>query len=136
MEKCNVFIHNHTSSTLLDNSGRYGAAASSSLFFFLSIHILENAARAAAAMDYDDLVHYDSNSSRQHSTIYTKDEEAFFSRKYITKYYRTRTSNETDCLLTCQHIHILYHPSRCRVIILVRLFWHSILGVIYYIYFS
>ena len=28
-------------------------------------------------------VHYDSNSSRQHSTIYTKDEEAeFFPRKY------------------------------------------------------
>ena len=38
VEKCNVFIHNHTSSTLLHNSAR---AASSSLFFFLSIHILE-----------------------------------------------------------------------------------------------
>ena len=46
-----------------------------------------NGAMASIAMLGRDLVHYDSNSSRQHSTIYTKDEEAFFSRKYITKYY-------------------------------------------------
>ena len=49
--------------------------------------MLNGAAMASIAMLGRDLVHYDSNSSRQHSTIYTKDEEAFFSRKYITKYY-------------------------------------------------
>ena len=71
-----------------------------------------NGAMASIAMLVQlgrDLVHYDSNSSRQHSTIYTKDEEAFFSRKYITKYYSG--ANRDHPYITSAHFWtFLTHP--------------------------
>lgn len=68
MEKCNVFIHNHTSSTPLETIQLRSAAAiwalfSSRRFSFLSIHILRYISSIMIQI--------------QHSTIYTKDEQSW-----------------------------------------------------------